>query len=291
MAPKIILSINAGSSSVKISVYRVASLNANPAQLAEAQISGLTALPPQLSYTRVGSSVCKNLRLPTSGNLASLPELPEPLSSSSFHNLSAPRASGKHGSLTQDDAFRFLLSVFLSDSSLPEVPDSDSIAIACHRIVHGGEFAARPRLITPATLHQLDQLSELAPLHNGPSLAIVRSCAKTLPGATNVACFDSGFHVASLPEHVYCYAIDRTIAHGNRLRKYGFHGLSYAFIVRAVAEFLGKSVDETSIIALHLGSGASACAIRNGRSVDTSMGLTPLAGLPGATRSGSVDPR
>jgi len=90
---------------------------------------------------------------------------------------------------------------------------------------------------------------------------------------------------------VRTYPIDPKIASKNKLRKYGFHGISYAFITRSVADFLGKPIDETSIIALHLGSGASACAVRNGKSVDNSMGLTPLDGLPGATRSGSVDPR
>ena len=94
-----------------------------------------------------------------------------------------------------------------------------------------------------------------------------------------------------MPEAVRTYAIDPKVAQRNKLRKYGFHGISYAIITRAVAQYLNKPESETSLIALHLGSGASACAIKNGKSLDTSMGVTPLAGLPGATRSGDVDPR
>lgn len=106
---------------------------------------------------------------------------------------------------------------------------------------------------------------------------------------TNVAYFDSAFH-SHIPKHIRTYPISPKIASSNKLRKYGFHGISYAFIIKAVAPFINKPVSETNIIALHLGSGASACAIKHGESLDTSMGLTPLAGLPGATRSGSLDP-
>jgi len=125
--------------------------------------------------------------------------------------------------------------------------------------------------------------------HNASSLAIIQAVAHLLPSARNIAYFDSAFH-QTLPAHIHTYPIDPTIAARNKLRKYGFHGISYAFILHSVATYLSKPPSATSLIALHLGSGASACAIRRGRSVDTSMGLTPLAGLPGATRSGSVDP-
>jgi len=129
----------------------------------------------------------------------------------------------------------------------------------------------------------------LAPLHNAGALTIVRAVQNQLPNATNLAFFDSSFH-ATIPKHISTYPISPKIATHNKLRKYGFHGLSYAFITKAVASHLKKPVSETNIVALHLGSGASACAIKGGESWDTSMGLTPLAGLPGATRSGSVDP-
>jgi acetate kinase len=125
--------------------------------------------------------------------------------------------------------------------------------------------------------------------HNGPALSLVQAVTKQLPKAKNVAFFDTSFH-STIPKHISTYPISPEIAARNKLRKYGFHGISYAFITRTVAEFLHKSPSELNIIALHLGSGASACAIKDGKSWDTSMGLTPLAGLPGATRSGSIDP-
>jgi acetate kinase len=146
------------------------------------------------------------------------------------------------------------------------------------------------QIITKDAYHHIEALSDLAPLHNGAALGIVESCIRKLPDTTNIACFDTQFHM-SLPPHVYTYPINQERARKNGLRKYGFHGLSYSFITRSVAKFLQKDVSQLNIIALHLGSGASACAIKGGKSWDTSMGLTPLSGLPGATRSGSVDPR
>ncbi|KAL6833127.1 acetate kinase [Trichoderma sp. SZMC 28015] len=252
----VILAINAGSSSVKISVY-LADKGTAPRQIAEAQVNGLTAPPAQLKYSRGGETVIKDQNVDTAVN-------------------------------SQDDAFALLLKTLVDDAELKEISSKSDVAIACHRIVHGGDYGSS-QVITPDTYHHLEALSDLAPLHNGAALTIVDSCMKQLPDATNVACFDSQFH-STIPPHISTYPIDQTIAKKNRLRKYGFHGISYAFISRSVADFLGKSRDQLNIIALHLGSGASACAIKNGKSWDTSMGLTPLAGLPGATRSGSVDP-
>jgi acetate kinase len=111
----------------------------------------------------------------------------------------------------------------------------------------------------------------------------------SLPATTNVACFDSGFH-ATMPAHVTTYAINQDVARSKGLRKYGFHGLSYSYILRAVSQHLSKPADQTNLIALHLGSGASACAVQGGNSIDTTMGLTPVSGLPGGTRSGDIDP-
>ena len=125
--------------------------------------------------------------------------------------------------------------------------------------------------------------------HNVSAVAIIQSCMKQLPKVKNIASFDSAFH-QHLPDYVKTYAIDQKIAKEKGLRKYGFHGISYSYITRTVAKHLQKKPSELNIIALHLGSGASACAIRNGQSIDTSMGLTPLSGLPGGSRSGDVDP-
>lgn len=270
--PKIILSVNAGSSSVKVSVFS-AELYNDPIQIAEAQITGLTSPPPKLSYTRRGTTVLKNSDVaPGSGD-----------DSKGEAAAAAPVVN------KQDDAWRVILRTLVGDPDLPQVSRQEDIAIVCHRIVHGGEFRTA-QVINEATYSRLERLNDLAPLHNAPSLEIVRTCVAGLPAAINVACFDTQFH-ASMPPHVRTYPIDQEIARKNGLRKYGFHGISYSFITRSVARFLGKGPAQLNIIALHLGSGASACAVRGGRSWDTSMGLTPLAGLPGATRSGSIDPR
>lgn len=154
--------------------------------------------------------------------------------------------------------------------------------------MHGGDYD-KPTRIDRDTYHHLEALSDLAPLHNAGALTIVKAVHEKCPKASNVAFFDNAFH-QTLPLAARTYMINPEKAKRNKLRKYGFHGLSYAFITRAVAGYLSKPANELNIIALHLGSGASACCIQSGRSVGTSMGLTPLAGLPGATRSGDVDP-
>lgn len=254
--PKIILSINAGSSSVKISVYSAEQKGQAPTQLADAQIAGLTAPPATLTYER-GSQKIKGQEI-----------------------------NGING---QEDAFSYILDHLVNDEGLSEISDRGNITHACHRVVHGGDYP-EAHAIDSDTYHHLEELTDLAPLHNASALAIVKACIKELPKAKNIAYFDSAFH-ATIPESIRTYPIDQKVAKKNKLRKYGFHGISYAFITRSVANFLKKDQNKTSIIALHLGSGASACAIQNGKSLDTSMGLTPLAGLPGATRSGSVDPR
>jgi acetate kinase len=257
MSSKIILSVNAGSSSVKISVYS-AQQGHEPTQLAETQIDGLTAPPPELKYTRGATSICKGQQL-----------------TRAIH--------------TQNDAFKYMLDELISDPEFPAINKKEDIAIVCHRVVHGGDYET-PQEITEETYHHLEALTDLAPLHNASALEIVKYLIKELPRTKNVAVFDSEFH-QTIPEHIRTYPINPEIARKNKLRKYGFHGISYAFITRTVAGFLGKDVADTNLILLHLGSGASACAVKGGKSWDTSMGLTPLAGLPGATRSGSVDPR
>lgn len=252
----IILSINSGSSSVKVSIYQSSNPSHPPTQLAEAQISGLTAPPAKFTYSR-GLEKIKDQEV-------------QSISSN-------------------EDACEYILSHLVNDQGLTQISSRDDITHACHRVVHGGDYASA-HVIDAETYHHLEDLTDLAPLHNASALAIVKACIKGLPQAKNIAYFDSSFH-STIPEAVRTYPIDPDVAKKNKLRKYGFHGISYAFITRSVAEFLKKEEGKTSIIALHLGSGASACAISDGKSVDNSMGLTPLAGLPGATRSGSVDPR
>lgn len=256
--PQIILSINSGSSSLKISVYKSPpspSTTTDPIQLAEAEISGLTAPPSILKYTR-GSHSIKGQEL---------------------EDIKA-----------QEQAFDYILDFLTKDEGLEELKRKEDVGFTCHRVVHGGDYA-RSQVIDEGTYHHIEELSDLAPLHNLPALAIVKTASKLLLHAKNIAYFDSAFH-ASIPPYVHTYPIDQAVAKKNKLRKYGFHGISYAFIVNAVSTYLQKPPSSLNIIALHLGSGASACCIQAGQSLDTSMGLTPLSGLPGATRSGSIDP-
>jgi acetate kinase len=253
--PQIILSINAGSSSVKVSAFSYEEGTSDPKLLADIQVAGLTAPPATLSYDR-GDVQIKHREL---GEIAG-----------------------------QEGAYAYILDHLTSDPDLPELQHPDDVEFACHRVVHGGSYT-EPVVINQDTLHHLEALSDLAPLHNAGALTIVKAVHEKCPKASNIAFFDTTFH-STLPKHICTYPINQSIAERNQLRKYGFHGLSYAFIIKATASFLQTPVDQTNIIALHLGSGASACAIENGKSFDTSMGLTPLAGLPGATRSGSVDP-
>lgn len=157
-----------------------------------------------------------------------------------------------------------------------------------HRIVHGGDRHAPVRL-DAHVLEELDGLTDLAPLHQSPALEAAAVVRRALPGVPAVACFDTAFH-ATLPPAAATYALPRQWRDRWPLRRYGFHGLSHAYVARRAAGMLGRPVEELRIVSCHLGAGASLCAIEHGRSIDTTMGFTPLEGLVMATRSGSVDP-
>ncbi len=158
-----------------------------------------------------------------------------------------------------------------------------------HRVVHGGSDFSAATLVDDGVLARIDALAELAPLHNPANLDGIRAVQDAFPGIPQVAVFDTAFHQTLAPE-AYTYAIDRELAEQYRVRRYGFHGTSHRFVSGEAARFLGRPLDSLKQIVLHLGNGASACAIDGGRSVDTSMGLTPLAGLVMGTRSGDLDP-
>ncbi|KAK5106093.1 hypothetical protein LTS08_000209 [Lithohypha guttulata] len=249
----VILSINAGSSSLKTTLYAYGK-EKQLKSLAKAEVSSINSQPAQLKYT---SSATQDKQ--------------------DVDNIKDHKA-----------AFERVLNAFLDDGSLKEVQSKDDIRYACHRVVQGGDFH-EDQLITKETFDKIEALEDLAPLHNKSAVDLMLACHEHLPNVTNVACFDSAFH-QTMPEHVKSYMIDQKVAKEKGLRKYGFHGLSYSYILRTVAGHLGKPKEDISIIALHLGSGASACAIRKGKSIDTTMGLTPVSGLPGGTRSGDVDP-
>jgi acetate kinase len=167
--------------------------------------------------------------------------------------------------------------------------DSPELAAIGHRVVHGGKQFTEPTVIDEAVLAEIERLIPVAPLHNPANLIGIRTARALRPDLPQVAVFDTAFHT-TMPESAARYAIDVKTADEYRIRRYGFHGTSHAYVSRATAELLGKAPEDVNVIVLHLGNGASASAVRGGRCVDTSMGLTPLEGLVMGTRSGDVDP-
>ncbi|CAB9508219.1 Acetate kinase [Seminavis robusta] len=181
------------------------------------------------------------------------------------------------------DALDQVLQILLQSEQTPQI---DCIG---HRVVHGGPTFTSPTLLTPTVMDELQSISNLAPLHNPPALAAIQASLEQFPTATQVAIFDTAFHVASLPPKAYRYAVPQEWYHDHHIRKYGFHGTSYSYVAEQTARHLQKPVEECNLIVLHLGGGASMCCIQNGKSIDTTMGLTPLEGLVMATRAGDVD--
>ncbi|MHC1750427.1 MAG: acetate/propionate family kinase [Cellulosilyticaceae bacterium] len=165
----------------------------------------------------------------------------------------------------------------------------DEIAAAGHRIVHGGEKFNHSVIITEEVEKAIEECCELAPLHNPAHLIGINACKVLMPNVPNVAVFDTAFH-QSMGKEAYMYAIPQEYYKKYGIRKYGAHGTSHRYVSERAASMLGKPIEDTKIIVCHLGNGASVCAVKGGKSVDTSMGFTPLAGLIMGTRSGDVDP-
>ena len=174
------------------------------------------------------------------------------------------------------------------EHSGPRLADTELIAVA-HRVVHGAERFAMPVLVDDEVVAAIRELSALAPLHNPVNATGIDVARRVLPDLPHVAVFDTAFH-QTLPAHAHTYAVPRAWAREHGVRRYGFHGTSHAFVARAAARLLGREPADTNVIVLHLGNGASATAVAGGRSVDTSMGMTPLEGLVMGTRSGDLDP-
>ncbi|MGW7066677.1 acetate kinase [Streptomyces sp. NPDC054855] len=167
--------------------------------------------------------------------------------------------------------------------------DSPELAAIGHRVVHGGLKFTAPTVVTDEVLAEIQRLVPVAPLHNPANITGIRTAQALRPDLPQVAVFDTAFHT-TMPESAARYAIDVATADQHRVRRYGFHGTSHAYVSRETAKLLGKTPGEVNVIVLHLGNGASASAVRGGRCVETSMGLTPLEGLVMGTRSGDVDP-
>lgn len=169
------------------------------------------------------------------------------------------------------------------------ITDLNSISAIGHRVVHGGEYFSESVLIDGKVKKTIEECIPLAPLHNPPNLTGIEACEKVIPHAPQVAVFDTAFH-QTMPPEAYMYAIPYRYYKEYKIRRYGFHGTSHKYVSMRAAELLGKPIEELRLITLHLGNGSSIAAIKGGRSIDTSMGFTPLSGLLMGTRSGDIDP-
>ncbi|WP_409238817.1 acetate kinase [Streptomyces sp. PA5.6] len=167
--------------------------------------------------------------------------------------------------------------------------DSPELAAIGHRVVHGGLKFTEPTVIDDAVMKEIERLVPVAPLHNPANITGIRTAQALRPDLPQVAVFDTAFHT-TMPESAARYALDVKTADEHRVRRYGFHGTSHAYVSRKTAQLLGRAPEDVNVIVLHLGNGASASAVRGGRCVDTSMGLTPLEGLVMGTRTGDMDP-
>ena len=177
----------------------------------------------------------------------------------------------------------------LLDENYGVIKDLKEIDSVGHRVVHGGEKFSDSVIITDEVIDAMKECIPLAPLHNPAGITGIEACKKVLPNVPMVGVFDTAFH-QTIPEEAYIYAIPYEYYEKYRIRKYGFHGTSHKFVSRRVAELMWKPVEDLKIITCHLGQGGSLCAVKGGKSVDTSMGLTPLAGIPMGTRCGDIDP-
>lgn len=204
------------------------------------------------------------------------------------HKVNGEKHHFEHPAKNHEKAIQFVMKRLTSDhygvfKSLDEI---DAIG---HRVVHGGEQFKDAVLITDEVIQEIKENAMLAPLHNPAAILGIEACQKVVPNKPMVAVFDTAFH-QTISKEKYIYPIPYEYYEKYHVRKYGFHGTSHQYVANRVAEILGKDIKELKIVNCHLGQGASICAIKNGESVETSMGLTPLGGIPMGTRSGDLDP-
>lgn len=187
---------------------------------------------------------------------------------------------------THAKAIALVLSHLQEKSAVSSLSEISAVG---HRVVHGGEFFKESVLIDENVLSEISECATLAPLHNPANLIGIRSCQELMPETPMVAVFDTAFH-QSMPARAYMYGVPYEWYEKHKVRRYGFHGTSHKYVSRRTAEFLGLDYHNSKIIVCHLGNGSSICAVKNGKCIDTSMGLTPLEGLIMGTRSGDLDP-
>jgi acetate kinase len=244
---RVLLVVNAGSSSIKFAVYGVDDAPAPLTTLYRGEVDGLGSRARLVTRDAAGTRLEDGSLSPHAGH---------------------------------DDALDAILAWI-------EARTTGAVIAAGHRVVHGGTRYAAPVAVTPAVLHELEALVPLAPLHQPHNLAPITSLAKLKPDVTQVACFDTAFHTTQ-PPVAQAFAMPHALSKSG-IKRYGFHGLSYEYIASALPEHLGQGADGRIVVA-HLGAGASMCALRDRRSVATTMGFTALDGLPMGTRTGQIDP-
>ena len=204
------------------------------------------------------------------------------------HKVNGQKIEIKHPALNHEEAIDFTLKQLVNPEY--KVIDSlDEISAIGHRLVHGGEKINKSVVITDEVINVLKECIDLAPLHNPAGIIGIEACQKVMPGKPMVGVFDTAFH-QSIPKERYIYPIPYEYYKKYHIRKYGFHGTSHMYVSQRLAEIVGKNIEDLKIVTCHLGQGSSICAIEGGKSVDTSMGLTPLGGIPMVTRSGDMDP-
>ena len=204
------------------------------------------------------------------------------------HKVNGEKIKLEHPAKDHAEALKFVMEQLLNEKYgiIKSLDEIDSIG---HRMVHGGEKFSSSVLIDDEVLKTVEECADLAPLHNPAGILGVKACQKEMPGKPNVGVFDTAFH-QTLPKERYIYPIPYEYYEKYGVRKYGFHGTSHMFVSRRIAEILNKPIEDLKIINCHIGQGASICAIQDGKSVETSMGLTPVAGIPMGSRTGDLDP-
>ncbi len=204
------------------------------------------------------------------------------------HKVKGQKIKVKKSAKNHSEVLKIVMEQLLH-SEYGVIKSLEEIDCIGHRIVHGGEKFNESVLVDDEVIKKIQQCVDLAPLHNPAGILGIQACQKEMPGKPNVAVFDTVFH-HTLPKERYIYPIPYEYYKKYGIRKYGFHGISHMFVSERVSEILGKPIENLKIINCHIGQGASICAIQNGKSIETSMGLTPTAGIPMGTRSGDLDP-
>ena len=204
------------------------------------------------------------------------------------HKACGKKVKINHVAMDHTEAIDFTLKQ-LTNPEYKVIDSLDEVSAIGHRLVHGGEKIAESVVIDEKVIEVLKECTDLAPLHNPAGIMGIEACQKVMPGKPMVGVFDTAFH-QTMPKERYIYPIPYEYYKKYGIRKYGFHGTSHMYVSQRLAEIVGKDISELKIVTCHLGQGSSICAVEGGKSVDTSMGLTPLAGIPMVTRSGDLDP-